>query len=152
METPYWIVLAAESLARVNLREAVMSLGHKIVGEANNAQTTVRSAYDLRPDLLIIDLNMSGFEDLLSVRCVAEALLAPVLLLTTLAQCNGADQAGVGEAVSYLACPFSEDELAAAITAALANSVVVRTRPPPSGTGKPVHMIVEAMLLSSFAR
>lgn len=138
METPYRIVLAAESLARLNLREAVMSLGHNIVGEANNAQTAVRFAYDLRPDLLIIDLNMSGFEDHQSVRRIAEALLTPVLLLTTSAQRHGAEQAEV-EAVSYLAQPFSEDGLAAVITAALANSVVVRTRPPPSGTGKPVQ-------------
>lgn len=133
MEMPRRIVLAAESLSRINLREAVVSLGHKVVGEANNAQDAVCCTRDLRPDLLILDMNVPGLEGFQLVERVVEDLLVPVLLLALSAQDNGAKQTEVGVTTSYLAQPFSEDELGAAIAAALASRCQLVTAPPPKG-------------------
>lgn len=115
------IVLADdESIIRMDLKEMLTSLGYVVVGEAGDGRSAVNLARELRPDLVIMDIQMPDMDGIDAARILTEDSIAPVLLLTAYSQqelVGRAKQAGV---VGYIVKPFRESDLAPAIEVAIA--------------------------------
>lgn len=119
MNTYRVLIVDDEPVIRMDLRAMLESMGHTVVGEADNGETALALARSLQPDLVIVDIMMPGMDGIELSRRLAKERIAPVLILTAYseeAMIEGADRAGV---LGYLVKPFREADLAPAIQMAI---------------------------------
>jgi AmiR/NasT family two-component response regulator len=109
-----------ESIILMDLREMLTNLGYLVVGEANDGQSAVNMARELRPDLVVMDIKMPDMDGIEAAQVLTEERLAPVLLLTAYSQQELIDRAKEAGVVGYLVKPFRESNLAPAIELTLA--------------------------------
>lgn len=84
---PTRIVLADdEVIIRMDLKEMLTSLGYVVVGEAGDGRTAVNVAREVRPDLVIMDVQMPDLDGIAAAEEMANEQIAPVLLLTAYSQ------------------------------------------------------------------
>jgi response regulator NasT len=115
------VVLADdESIIRMDLKEMLSSLGYVVVGEAGDGLSAVNRARELRPDLVIMDIQMPEMDGIDAARALTEENIAPVLLLTAYSQHDLIERAKQAGVVGYIVKPFRESDLAPAIEVALA--------------------------------
>jgi response regulator NasT len=76
------IVLAdADPVFRKTLKDKLANAGYLVVGEAGDGRSALQMAFNLQPDLLIMDLALPGQDALEVAKIIEEHRLAPVLLL-----------------------------------------------------------------------
>ncbi len=109
-----------ESIILMDLREMLTNLGYLVVGEANDGQSAVNMARELRPDLVVMDIKMPDMDGIEAARVLTAEKIAPVLLLTAYSQQDLIEQAREAGVVGYLVKPFRESNLAPAIEITLA--------------------------------
>lgn len=106
------VIVDDEELARRVLREFLASMpGIEVVAECANGFEAVKAVADLRPDLLLLDVQMpklNGFE-------VTELVGRDVAVVFTTAHDEYALRAFEVHAVDYLLKPFNADRLAGAL-------------------------------------
>ena len=118
---PIRLVLADdESIIRMDLKEMLTSLGYVVVGEAGDGRSAVNLARELRPDLVVMDIQMPDLDGIDAARELTEENIAPVLLLTAYSQQELVERAKQAGVVGYIVKPFRESDLAPAIEVALA--------------------------------
>jgi DNA-binding NarL/FixJ family response regulator len=78
-------VLLAEdhALFRQGLRELLDAAGLAVVGEASDGQTAVRLTRELRPDVVVMDLNMPRMDGIDATSEIMKADRPPVVLVLT---------------------------------------------------------------------
>ena len=115
------IVLADdESIIRMDLKEMLATLGYVVVGEAGDGRSAVNLARELRPDLVIMDIQMPDLDGIDAARLLTEESIAPVLLLTAYSQQELVERAKQAGVVGYIVKPFRESDLKPAVEVALA--------------------------------
>lgn len=126
---PVRIVLADdEAIIRMDLKEMLTSLGYVVVGEAGDGRSAVNLARELRPDLVIMDIQMPDLDGIDAAQELSAESIAPVLLLTAYSQQELIQRARTAPAVvGYLVKPYRESDLAPAIEVALARYREFRT-------------------------
>ena len=126
---PVRIVLADdEAIIRMDLKEMLTSLGYVVVGEAGDGRSAVNLARELRPDLVIMDIQMPDLDGIDGAQELSAESIAPVLLLTAYSQQELIQRARTAPAVvGYLVKPYRESDLAPAIEVALARYREFRT-------------------------
>ena len=106
------------------LLEITLSLDHQVL-QAANATEAIELARHLRPNLILLDLNLRGYHDGLEVcqtlRSEADPILAqiPIVMLTgqtTQADIKAALKAGAN---SYMGKPYNPKSLLAVVNALL---------------------------------
>jgi len=113
------LIVDDEPVIRMDLRAMLESMGHTVVGEADNGETALQLARTLKPDLAIVDIMMPGINGIELAQRLSRERIAPVLILTAYSEpsmIEGADRAG---AIAYLVKPFREADLAPAIQIAV---------------------------------
>lgn len=121
------VIAEDEDLTRKDLRETLEGLGYLVVGEARDGRSAVSMARELRPDIVVMDIQMPGMDGIDAAKALTEERIAPVLLLTGYhdeAKVERAKDAGV---IAYLVKPFSESDLEPAIQVALSRYDELRT-------------------------
>jgi len=116
-----------ESIIRLDLREMLTHLGYLVVGEANDGQSVIHMARELKPDLVIMDIRMPDLDGIEAARILTEEKVAPVILLTAYSQKELVEQAKEAGVVGYLVKPFKETDLSPAIEVAIARFAEFRT-------------------------
>ena len=112
-----------DAIVRLDLRDLLRTMGYQVVGEAGDAQSAINLTRKLRPDLVIMDVQLPGEMDGIDAAAVLTAQrTSAVLLLAALSDSNLAQRAAEAGATGYLLKPFSEDELRPAIEIALSRS------------------------------
>ena len=83
---PTVMVVDDQELFRHGIRQVLEERGIPVVGDAGRAADAVRQVRDLRPDVVLMDLNMPGMSGVEATqRLSAEAPFARVLVLTVAA-------------------------------------------------------------------
>jgi AmiR/NasT family two-component response regulator len=114
------IIADDESLIRMDLREMLTNLGYLVVGEVGDGQSAINLTWELRPDIVIMDIKMPDMDGIEAARILTQERLAPVLLLSAYSQQELVQRAKEAGVASYLVKPFRESDLTPAIEVALA--------------------------------
>lgn len=113
------LIAEDEALIRLDLAEMLVEEGYEVVGEAGDGETAVRLAEELRPDLVILDIKMPIMDGLAAAEKIAEAQIAPVVILTAFSQRDLVERAKAVGAMAYLVKPFQKSDLVPAIEIAV---------------------------------
>ncbi len=113
------IIADDDAVLRLDLRAMLETLGHCVVGEADNGETALYLARSLKPDLSIFDVMMPRMNGLEAAEQVGKERIGPVLMLTAYSDVPMIEQASKAGVLGYLVKPFREQELKPAIEIAL---------------------------------
>jgi response regulator NasT len=119
-ETIRVIIAEDEALIRLDLKEMLEEEGYSVVAEVGDGQQAVDRATELRPDLVILDIQMPVLDGLSAAEQIASARIAPVIVLTAFGQRELVERARDAGAMAYLVKPFSKNDLVPAIEVARA--------------------------------
>jgi DNA-binding NarL/FixJ family response regulator len=101
----------------------------EVVGEASNGSQALAIIRSLRPDLVLMDLRMSGMDGLEATRLVKEAVpTTTVLILSMVDEAELAVEALKAGAAGYVLKSASETDLRAAMHDVLAGNLLVDRR------------------------
>jgi response regulator NasT len=104
----------------MDLREMLTNLGYLVMGEAGDGQSAINLTWELRPDIVIMDIKMPDMDGIEAARILTQERLAPVLLLSAYSQQELVQRAKEAGVASYLVKPFRESDLTPSIEVALA--------------------------------
>ena len=119
-ETIRVIIAEDEALIRLDLKEMLEEEGYSVVAEVGDGQQAVDRATELKPDLVILDIQMPVLDGLSAAEQIASARIAPVIVLTAFSQRELVERARDAGAMAYLVKPFSKNDLVPAIEVARA--------------------------------
>ena len=118
-QKPRVVVAEDEALIRMDLVEMLGEQGYDVVGEAGDGARAIELAEDLRPDLVILDVQMPVLDGIAAAERIAQARIAPVVILTAFSQRDLVERARDAGAMAYLVKPFSAGDLVPAIEMAV---------------------------------
>lgn len=108
-----------DAVLRFDLRTMLESLGHCVIGEADNGETAIYLARSLQPDLIILDVMMPKRNGLEAAEVIGKERLGPVMLLTAYSDVPMIEQANRAGVLAYLVKPFRQQEVQPAIEIAM---------------------------------
>ncbi|HEY3411795.1 MAG TPA: response regulator [Armatimonadota bacterium] len=111
-----------EPIARLDLREMLASLGHKVVAEAADGDTALKLARETHPSIAMLDIRMPGLDGLEVAHTLAVERIAPTLILSAYTDQEYLDRSREAGCLCYLVKPFRQSDLAPAIAMTLALS------------------------------
>jgi response regulator NasT len=114
------LIAEDEALIRLDLKEMLEEEGYAVVGEVSDGQQAVDRAAELRPDLVILDIQMPVLDGLSAAERIAGERIAPVIVLTAFSQRDLVERARDAGAMAYLVKPFNKNDLVPAIEVARA--------------------------------
>ncbi len=114
------LIAEDEALIRLDLKEMLEEEGYDVVGEVGDGQQAVDRAAELRPDLVILDIQMPVLDGLSAAERIAADRIAPVIVLTAFSQRDLVERARDAGAMAYLVKPFNKNDLVPAIEVARA--------------------------------
>jgi AmiR/NasT family two-component response regulator len=109
-----------DAVVRLDLKSMLESLGHCVIGEADNGETACYMARSLRPDLVILDIMMPKCSGLEAAEIISRERLGAVMLLTAYSDVPMIEKANRAGVLAYLVKPFRQQELHPAIEIAIA--------------------------------
>ena len=112
------LIVDDEPPARERLRSLLAEIADvQVVGQATNGEEGLRSAVDLSPDVVLLDVRMPGMDGIEAARHL-NALEEPPAVIFTTAYDEYAINAFEAQAVGYLLKPIRQEKLAAALSQA----------------------------------
>jgi response regulator NasT len=120
------VIAEDEALIRLDLKEMLEEEGYSVVAEAGDGETAVKLVEEHKPDLVILDVKMPVLDGITAAERIAEARIAPVLMLTAFSQRELVERARDAGAMAYLVKPFSKSDLTPAIEMAVSRYAELR--------------------------
>jgi response regulator NasT len=117
------LVAEDEALIRMDLVEMLREQGYEVCGEAGDGQTAVDLAFELRPDLVFLDITMPVLDGLAAAERISGAGIAPVVILTAFSQRDLVERAREAGAMAYLVKPFQSKDLLPTVELAVSRFV-----------------------------
>ena len=129
MHTATILVVDDEPQIRRVMRTTLAVHGYSVV-EARSGEEALARTRDVRPDLILLDVNLPGMSGLETCREIRNTSDAPIIMLTVRNTERDKVQALDAGADDYVVKPFGVDELMARIRAALRRAPPVEATPP----------------------
>lgn len=121
------VVLAEdEPIIRMDVRRMLEDMGHQVVGECRDGECAIRLTRECRPDVVLMDIKMSGMEGLEATRVIFEKMMAPVVLLTSFSDTETVQEAMDSGAFGYLVKPVERKKLGTALKLARQRFIEMR--------------------------
>jgi two-component system, LytTR family, response regulator LytT len=114
------LIVEDESIVAKDIQHSLKKLGYTVVGMCSNGEDAIRTAEEMSPDLVLMDImlkgDMSGIEAADQIR---QRMNIPVIYLTAYADESTLNKAKVTEPYGYIIKPFKEIDLHTAIEMAI---------------------------------
>lgn len=114
------LVVEDESIVAKDIQQSLKKLGYNVVGICSTGEDAIKSAKDLTPDIVLMDIMLKG--DMNGIEAAAQIRQAnniPVIFLTAYADESTLDKAKVSEPFGYIIKPFKEIDLHTSIEMAI---------------------------------
>ncbi len=116
-------VVEDEALIAMDIYERLISLGYAVCGKAASGEMAMRTIFEARPDIILMDVSLSGRMDgVETALLIRERLDVPLVYLTAYSEPDLIARATKEGGYGYLVKPFDERELHATLQVALARS------------------------------
>lgn len=120
-DTSLSVLVADDELRMLHLLTITLkSLGHEVVGTADNGEDAVSLAVQHKPDLIILDLEMPRLNGFDTAEKILDQLSVPIIISTGKSDVESLERAQGLEIQAYLVKPFSKAQLNSSISMALA--------------------------------
>jgi signal transduction histidine kinase len=114
------LIVEDEAIVARDIASQVQALGYEPVGIAANAEQALRLAEQERPNLVLMDIQLSGVVDGIATAASIRAKFnLPVVFLTAFAADDILQRAKLTEPFGYILKPFTERELSTTLAMAL---------------------------------
>ncbi|RZN36658.1 MAG: response regulator [Methanosarcinales archaeon] len=119
------LIVEDEAVVAENLAMVITDGGYDVVGRADSADAAVNAASELNPDLILMDIVLSGQKNGIDASHeIKEKFDIPVIFLTAYSDLKLVDKAKSTEPYAYIVKPFQEGQLFASIEMALYKSQI----------------------------
>jgi CheY-like chemotaxis protein len=117
---PRIFIVDDEAIIAMDLQDQLSSYGYDAYGYEVNGDLALERILESKPDLLLMDINLHGRGDGIDiVEQLYRILYVPVIYITAYSSPAPMSRAAATRPCGYLSKPFTENELKAAIEAAL---------------------------------
>ncbi|KRC63494.1 hypothetical protein ASE12_01190 [Aeromicrobium sp. Root236] len=123
---PRVVIAEDEALIRLDLAEMLAEEGYVVVGQAGDGEQAIELAMEHRPDLVVMDVKMPKLDGIAAASQIAQARIAPVVMLTAFSQRELVERARDSGAMAYLVKPFTKSDLVPAIEMAMSRFAEIR--------------------------
>jgi len=114
------LIVEDEGIVARDLRYRLETMGYKVAGMTSTGDEAVLKAWELRPDLVLMDIVLKGdLDGIESARMMRERADIPVVYLTAYADEETIQRTEASGPFGYLVKPFEDRELEACIEVAL---------------------------------
>jgi len=114
------LVVEDEVIVARDIQQQLCERGYTLVGHATRGAEAIRLAVEQRPDLVLMDIQLSGGMDGIEVaQTLRRQLALPVVFMTAFCADEFLERAQLSEPFGYILKPFSERELYTVIEMAL---------------------------------
>jgi two-component system, sensor histidine kinase and response regulator len=114
------LVVEDEVIVARDIRQQLVELNYEPVGHATRGEEAVSLARSLRPDLVLMDVQLAGAMDgIAAAEQIRSELALPVVFLTAFGGEEALDRARQTDPFGYILKPFSERELRTVLEIAL---------------------------------
>ncbi|MFJ8518079.1 ANTAR domain-containing response regulator [Lysinibacillus xylanilyticus] len=113
------LIAEDEPIIRMDLKMLLRKNGFEVVGEAGDGDRAIELAFKLKPDLVLMDIEIPKLNGLKASEVIGRQLDIPVLLITAYSQKEFIEKSRQDNIMGYLVKPISEDSLIPAMMIAL---------------------------------
>ena len=114
------IILAdPDSLFRKHIKGKLLKAGYMVVGEADDGRNALQLAFNMQPDLVIVNAELPGRNGLEVAKIIEEHRLAPVMLITEINLQDEIKEALEHWMIFYILKPVDEINLFPAVDVAI---------------------------------
>ena len=114
------LIAEDETIIRLDLRSLLEANGFKVCAEARDGIEAIELASTFQPDLMVMDVKMPRLDGIEAARRIVAERPVPVVMLTAFGQEELVARAVEAGVFGYLAKPFREQDVVAALVAAQA--------------------------------
>lgn len=120
MENERILIVEDEKIIALDLQRRLERFGYTVCESAADGEEAVRKARSARPDIILMDIMLSGAVDgIEAAKAIKRELQLPVIFLTAYADEKTLERAKEAEPFGYILKPFKERELYSTIDIAL---------------------------------
>jgi CheY-like chemotaxis protein len=106
------LVVEDESEVAETLKIMLKKFGYNVVGCENKAESAIQKAGNLHPDLVLMDIELSGKMDgVEAADAIRKKYHIPVIYITALCDAKTLERVGASVPYGYILKPFTENEL-----------------------------------------
>ncbi len=113
------LIVEDEHVVAEQLRQSLTAQGYEVIGVADSGEQAIAKGKQKRPDLVLMDIMLSGPMDGISAAQELQPLGIPVIYLTAYSESHLIDRAQSTEPLGFVSKPARPAELTAAIQLAL---------------------------------
>ena len=114
------MIVEDEAVIAFRLQQLLSSMGYDVIAISHSGDEGLEKARRLRPDLILMDIKISGTRDGVAVAKIVKAELdIPVIFLTAFTEDQIIERAKQAEPYGYIVKPFQDRELKAAVEVGL---------------------------------
>ncbi|WP_210366978.1 response regulator [Bacillus sp. REN3] len=113
------MVVEDESIVRLDVSLMLEDAGYNVVAQAGDGEKAVEKAFELEPDLIIMDIKMPKLNGLKASEIISNRTNTPILLLTAYSQKEFVAKAKEANILGYLVKPVTEASLIPAVEIAM---------------------------------
>ncbi|MBN2131745.1 MAG: response regulator [Sedimentisphaerales bacterium] len=114
------LIVEDDSPIREILRELMLYIGHRVIGETSSGREAVEMTCALRPDIVLMDIELFCVDGLEATRQIQECCPTPAVALSAYAMPELPELAERAGAMAYLSKPFIPCDLERAMARAIA--------------------------------
>jgi response regulator NasT len=128
MKEKYNILIGEdEYLCLLGVRTIIQNLGHTVIGEASDGDLLVEMATSLKPDLMLVDINMPKKDGIDAIKAINEKFYVPSIIISGYHDEEMIKRASEEGVLYYLVKPVDEKDLKIAINIAMSKFEEIKT-------------------------